>query len=278
MNEDHSLDHFKAGTAIYGDDLTQAEINEWFADEAEGYAGIVPEEHKDNFNEYEAITEATLYRYLRDFGNKKWKILSYGGGYGTELLPILDIVSDITVLEPGEKFQTDQIGGKACRYVKPTPSGKMPFEDGSFDCIVCLGVLHHVPNVSYILQEFSRVLRKGGVVMIREPITSMHVFDGVSRPGATKRERGLPLGPFRQAIQNAGLAIYKETLCGFGPLSAIRRRIGGKDNLWSVRLDIALSKMFLWNYSYDSGSNRILWKKFRPTGVAFFIRKERENS
>lgn len=79
MNEDHSLDHFKAGTAIYGDDLTQAEINEWFADEAEGYAGIVPEEHKDNFNEYEAITEATLYRYLRDLGNKKWKILSYGG-------------------------------------------------------------------------------------------------------------------------------------------------------------------------------------------------------
>lgn len=79
MDKDHSLDRFKVGTAIYGDNLTQAEINKWFADEAEGYAGIVPEDHKDSFDEYRAITEVTLYRYLRKIGNNNWKILSYGG-------------------------------------------------------------------------------------------------------------------------------------------------------------------------------------------------------
>lgn len=263
----------RAGKLIYGDDFSLREIESWFADEAEGYAEIVPEGHGD-FYEYECVTEMTLYRWLRKTGQQNLRLLSYGGGYGTELLPILDLVSDITVLEPSEKFKTDQIGGKPCRYVKPAPSGKMAFEDNSFDCILCLGVLHHVPNVSYILREFFRVLRENGILMIREPITSMHVFDGIYRPGATKRERGLPLGPFRQAIRDAGLKIHKETLYGFGPLSAVKRRIGWRDRTWIIRLDIALSKMFQWNYSYDSGSNLMIWKKFRPTNVAFFIRKE----
>lgn len=138
-----------------------------------------------------------------------------------------------------------------------------------------LGVLHHVPNVSYILQEFSRVLRKDGVVMIREPITSMHAFDGISRPHMTKRERGLPLGPFREAIQAAGLTIQKETAYEFGPLLFVKGRLGLRDTAWSIQLDIALSKMFLWNYSYDSGGSKSLWKKFRPTTAAFFIKKLR---
>lgn len=275
MKEDRSLDSFRNGTVIYGDDFTQAEIDEWFADEAEGCAEIVPEEHRKNFNEYEAITEATLYHYFRRLERKNWNVLVYGGGYGTEILPILDLVSDITVLEPGEKFQANQIGGKPCRYIKPTSSGKMIFEDESFDCIICLGVLHHVPNVSYILREFFRVLRKDGVVMIREPITSMHAFDGILRPRMTKRERGLLLAPFRKAIQDAGLTIQRETLYGFGPLGFIRGRMGLADTAWSIRLDIALSKMFLWNYSYDSGPNKMLWKKFRPTTAAFFIEKQK---
>lgn len=273
MDRDRTLERFIAGTEIYGDDFSQTEINEWFADEAEGYAEIVPEEHKENFDEYGLITEMTLYRWLRKTGRRNWKILSYGGGYGTELLPILDIVSDITVLEPGEKFQTDSIGGKPCRYIKPAPSGKMVFEDESFDCIVCLGVLHHVPNVSYILREFSRVLRKDGVALIREPITSMHAFEGIPRPGMTKRERGLPLVPFRQAIRDAGLTTQKETLYEFGPLTFAKGRMGWRDTAWLIRLDIAMSKIFQWNYSYESGANKQFFKKFRPSSAAFFVTK-----
>lgn len=197
------------------------------------------------------------------------------GGYGTEILPILNLTSDITVLEPGDKFQRTQIGGKPCRYVKPLPSGKMIFDDESFDCIICLGVLHHVPNVSYILQEFYRVLRKDGVVMIREPITSMHAFDGIPRLGMTMRERGLPLFPFRQSIRNAGLTIKKETLYGFGPLLYLKGHFGWRDTILSINIDNLLSKMFLWNYSYDSGSNKNFLKKFRPTDAAFFLEKSR---
>lgn len=79
MDKNLSLEYIKSGKTIYGDNFSQEEIAKWFADEAEGYAGIVPEEHKDSFNEYEMVTEATLYRYFRKYEKRNWKILSYGG-------------------------------------------------------------------------------------------------------------------------------------------------------------------------------------------------------
>ena len=47
--------------------------------------------------------------------------------------------------------------------------GKMHFEDGSFDVILCTQVLEHVPNPEEICQELFRVLRPGGVALITAP-------------------------------------------------------------------------------------------------------------
>lgn len=43
---------------------------------------------------------------------------------------------------------------------------KMPFRDGSFDCITCGYVLEHVPDPAPGLSEFARVLRPGGTVLL----------------------------------------------------------------------------------------------------------------
>lgn len=258
---------YREGKKIYGDDFTLDEIESWFTDEENGYAEIVPDGDKENYSQYENVTNYMLYRYLK---GKALNVLSYGGGYGTEVLPIIERISKLTVLEPGEKFQTNEIAGKKVHYVKPTISGEMVFEDNSFDCITCLDVLHHVPNVSYILTEFFRVVKPGGVVLIREPITSMRVFDSIGRKGATKRERGIPLLPFRDAIKEAGFRIQRETLYGFGPLFKLKQLMGGEYSNLYIRADILLSKLFRWNYSYD---NKNLWKKFRPTQVAYVIKR-----
>lgn len=42
----------------------------------------------------------------------------------------------------------------------------LPFKDGSFDCIYCFGVLHHIPTPEFALAEVSRVLKPGGKVMV----------------------------------------------------------------------------------------------------------------
>ena len=46
------------------------------------------------------------------------------------------------------------------------------FKEGSFDYVLCVGVLHHLPNslVSILLENFKKVLKKGGKACILEPI------------------------------------------------------------------------------------------------------------
>jgi SAM-dependent methyltransferase len=43
---------------------------------------------------------------------------------------------------------------------------KLPFEDDSFDAVCCISVLEHTSNYDEILDEFARVLRPGGLLVI----------------------------------------------------------------------------------------------------------------
>lgn len=47
---------------------------------------------------------------------------------------------------------------------------KLPYDDNYFDLITCLMVLHHIPeeNLSSILAEINRVMKPGGVLILRE--------------------------------------------------------------------------------------------------------------
>jgi SAM-dependent methyltransferase len=42
---------------------------------------------------------------------------------------------------------------------------KLPFDDGTFDCVHSFGVLHHIPDVGAVLEEIRRVLKPGGVLL-----------------------------------------------------------------------------------------------------------------
>ena len=46
---------------------------------------------------------------------------------------------------------------------------KLPFKKRSFDQIICLDVLEHLPDAQAALKEMSRVLRKHGVIIITVP-------------------------------------------------------------------------------------------------------------
>lgn len=46
---------------------------------------------------------------------------------------------------------------------------KLPFEDGSFPCVLCSQVVEHVPKVSPILAELQRVLAPGGRLVLGTP-------------------------------------------------------------------------------------------------------------
>lgn len=52
---------------------------------------------------------------------------------------------------------------------------ELPWEDGTFDALVCLSVLEHLRDLKGALDEFRRVLRPGGIAVlgfpVRNPVT-----------------------------------------------------------------------------------------------------------
>jgi ubiquinone/menaquinone biosynthesis C-methylase UbiE len=61
----------------------------------------------------------------------------------------------------------------------------LPFDDGSFDVIACTEVVEHVTQYNLMLAEFSRILKKGGLLFItfpNEPLWTMSRFLLMRRP------------------------------------------------------------------------------------------------
>lgn len=269
MNNDRLMQPFFSGSRLYGDDLSLAEIEQWYADEGEGYANLGASA-KDSYRYvYHALNQ------LHGFDGLNLKetvdILGLGSAYGEELQPLLSAARHITIVDPSDAFVREHIGSVPCTYVKPVASGQLPFSDGQFDVVTALGVLHHVPNVSVVLKEVSRVMKPGATLLLREPVVSMGDWR-FPRAGLTKHERGIPLGLLQDMVRDAGLVVHREALCIFPPLSGFASRISPavyNSEFWT-RLDAFLSAMFRWNLTYHATS---AWRKFRPTSVFFVLMK-----
>lgn len=258
-----------SGERLYGDDLPPAEIERWFEEEREGYANLGARDAAAYEYPYAALDQRHLFRHIRMPIFKK--VLSLGGAYGHELRPLCPHMREAVIVEPSDAFQGSTLDGLPLRYVKPTPSGLLPFEDEYFDFACALSVLHHIPNVTTVLREIFRVVRSYGWVIIREPTTSMGDWRKPRR-GLTRNERGLPIGWFRATLEQVGFGVERETRC----LNPITPRLGGwlpggaYNSDFMVRFDEVLTRMLLRNDRYHA---RGLLDRLRPWAVAYVLRR-----
>jgi SAM-dependent methyltransferase len=263
-NEEISI--YLSGKKLYGDDFSQAEIKSWYDDEKEAYSELISEGHQFNFD---LMNFQNAFKYLP----KEIKFdsaLSFGGADAEELIPIIDKIKNITLVDPSDFFQKNELGGKKINRIKPTIEGNLLFENCSFDIITCFGVLHHIPNVSFILSEFHRCLKPRGFLLIREPINSMGDWRQL-RKLTTKRERGIPLNLFREWIAENKFKLINETLCEFSifcKMPYYRRYINSSRVF--ISLDKFFSKIFKWNYNYHSYKKT---DKVKPLSVYYVLRK-----
>jgi SAM-dependent methyltransferase len=258
------LDEYLSGSKLYGEDLGEAEREQWYRDEEEAYAELTGTYGRAYRYEYHAQNIEHGFRHLaeKEFG----RVLGVGSAWGYEFDPILGRCGEITILDPSQGLTNPRF-----RYVRPSPSGVMPFETGSFDLVTCLNVLHHVPNVSTYVQEIARVLACGGAALITEPIISMGDWRR-RRPGATRHERGIPLPLLRSMLRDSGLSIAREHLLHFPVVAALRHvlRTPPYNARWVVKLDSFLCSLPIWFRTYHA---QRWWQKLRARCVFFVVRK-----
>lgn len=90
---------------------------------------------------------------------------------------------------------------------------QLPFQDESFDIVLCANTLHHVEDVNACLKEMRRIARKRVVNV--EPNGSCPVIQLQSRIMPAEREaRKFSPAFLRQHVEESGLKVLAETSTG----------------------------------------------------------------
>jgi SAM-dependent methyltransferase len=269
-----SYNIYFSGKQLYGDDFTIDQIRDWYIAEEEGYAHLIKDK-KHNINEayiyqYNSMNTRFGFNYLKKDSYYS-NVLGFGSAYGHEFFPIIEKIKKITIVEPSDILVSKHLMHLKPLYIKPDMSGKLPFIDNSFDLITCFSVLHHIPNVTYVLGELIRVLKPEGVMMIREPIRTMGDWRN-ARNGLTKNERGIPHKYFDILLKQKPIKIIKKSFCDSNFAFQIISKIlpVNRDSMLYQEIDRIVSFLFSWNIHYHT---RNVFQKMAPASIFYVIKK-----
>lgn len=274
MNE-RDMDQYFSGQRLYGDDFSLEEIKQWHEEETEGYANL-GNKHKDTYTyDYHALNIVHGFNHIKDI-QRFDKALGIGSAWGLEFEPIIDKINSLTIVEPSDHMVSHKIGNITPHYSKPAVDGKLGFDDNTFDLITAFGVLHHIPNVTFVFDELVRVLRPNGVLLVREPVVTQGDWRK-PRPGVTKNERGIPVEFFENLIKKNDLQIVKKTnfFCGTSFITRLLNRVTSNYVIYAhkyyIVADKYLSKLLKWNMHYHPKG---AMQKAAPDSIYYVLKKK----
>ena len=95
-------------------------------------------------------------------------VLDMGCGSGRWTKYIAPSVNFVEAIDPSEAVFSAEKLTESVDNVRVTQAGvdSIPFQDNSFDLVICLGVLHHIPDTSKALKTLVRKMKVGGVLLL----------------------------------------------------------------------------------------------------------------
>jgi SAM-dependent methyltransferase len=113
---------------------------------------------------------------------------------------ILDVGADQCYLKDHLPDGVDYYGiglGESVDQVVDLEKQKIPFDDKTFDCVICLDVLEHVDNIHEVFGELCRVSKDHVIISLPNPWGSFYTSLTVQyyRPDKPMKFYGLPVEP-----------------------------------------------------------------------------------
>jgi len=266
------MEQYFSGEKLYGNDFTYEEIHRWYNEESEGYSSIGNKDIEKFKYGYHKLNK--LHGFSKLLSKNFNHVLGMGSAWGHEFEPITNKIKKLTIIEPSNVLVREKIGQLIPNYIKPAVDSSISFDDETVDLITCFGTLHHIPNVGYVLQEMVRVLKKGGYILLREPIISMGDWRN-ERLGLTKNERGIPVSFFDNEFSKYPIQIVSKQTC-FTATSFLQLIIGKylKRPLYSYGLYLFFDK-----YISNLLQNKVIYhatkkiERIAPSSVFYVVQK-----
>jgi SAM-dependent methyltransferase len=262
---DESLGEYYAGRKLWGDDFGPDEIREWYRLEENACFDIY-EQGRRRMPNNDYLHWNYGYRPALQGRKTLGKVLGLGSGNGEEFRPVRRWIEHLYIVESADGYFHNDA---TTTYAKAQADGRLDFPDAFFDTAVCIAVLHHIPNVSHELRELFRVLKPGGMCIVKEPITTLGDWHPPRKKGLAPCERGFPRDLLTDMVARAGFKILRKSYFEFPPLRHVRDR-GGIDTYNSkfwTGLDWLFCRLTDWNYRYHRQS----WFQKLAPSYAFLV-------
>jgi ubiquinone/menaquinone biosynthesis C-methylase UbiE len=127
---------------------------------------------------YDRVMAATEDAGLRDarrevLAGARGRVLEIGAGTGANVALYPEAVSELVLTEPEEPMARRLRPRAGGAQVVVAPAEALPFEDDSFDTVVCTLVLCTVADQDRAAAEIRRVLKPGGRLLLVEHVRSV---------------------------------------------------------------------------------------------------------
>jgi 2-polyprenyl-3-methyl-5-hydroxy-6-metoxy-1,4-benzoquinol methylase len=192
---------------------------------------------------WQLYTKEFLYKMLGDLPGKQ--ILDFGCGEGEVAVQLAWLGADVT----GMDISPDLIAAATKRAELDAVPIKFVVGDineespGTFDAVICTGVLHHV-DIRTVLPRLISCVRPGGIIVISEPIALS--------PALSRIRRLLPIStdasPDEHPLDRAELAFviqsFRGTTLRYFCLFGRQRFASGRALHFLLKLDRVLLRAF----------------------------------
>ena len=267
----------RTGRVLAGDDFTDQQLSTWFSQEREAF--FQQDDGNSDVDPWYAymrfVNETLGFSRVSSVAADANSVLVIGPGSGIEIKTFAERHPDwhLHLLEASSNFRVALKDRWPWAVVlEPATSGDIGLKSDSQSLVCAFSVLHHIPNVSKVVKEVGRILRPGGVFLVREPCSSMG--DWRFPRSATPNERGIGRDLLVAFAKRAGLEVdTKPVPILFEPLNkALRCSIGYSAISFSLlyRVDRVVSWFAAFNDYYWRDS---WYKKFGPSSYFYVFRK-----
>jgi ubiquinone/menaquinone biosynthesis C-methylase UbiE len=134
-----------------------------------------PEERQNPFRRIYAQKRVEVLKLAEELlaDKSNARVLDIGGGMGRIAVPLagryqVDLcdISEAMLEQARASAQEARVQAERFTTSVVDASKPLPFEDASFDLIICLDLLVHLPDPQAAVRELSRVLKPGGAALI----------------------------------------------------------------------------------------------------------------
>ncbi len=203
MSEDETVDHYDASYRYFATDLYATIRKEAFGEDIGQTGWLTADEQDDFISKLDIGSGDTLLDIACGSGGPTLRIASKTGSN------VVGIDIHEQGIETARKQAQDQgLSGQA-RFEIVDGSKSLQFEEASFNSLICVDAVNHLPGREVVLADWHRVLKPGGQLVFTDPIivTGPLTNEEIKIRSSIGFFLFVPSGVDEQLLENAGFEV-----------------------------------------------------------------------